>query len=1332
MRFLLALCLLALPTFAMAQDDGTRLSRFLEDQLSSGDDRQVSIQGFRGALSSQASLDRMTISDADGIWLILEDVVLDWSRSALLTGVLQVEELTAARLEVVRRPLPAEGVDLPDAEAQPFSLPDLPVRVDIGRVAIEEIVLGEAVIGLPATLSIEGAFNLANGAGAANVVLNRLDGPTGEFSLDATYDNATRNLVLSLLLEEAEGGLASELLGLPGRPDIRLSVAGEGPLESFAAQIELATDGQDRLAGQVIANRSADGEQVVVADISGDISPLLVPEYRDFFGDNVVLQAQVRQTPEGATSVEGLRLSSAALSLEGNVTLDANGLPDLVSLVGQITPPSGDTVRLPAGGVNATISGADLAVDFDRAEGDTYSLALELDQLSVDDLTIVDTTLNLRGSVAITAAGLEAATAALEGAVNGIAHTDPAMAEALGTALTLNAEMSWIAGAPLILSDLAVRSGDVAATGGASAQLGEGAINIGLGLAAQVGDLSRFAAISGQPLLSGAVDVALSGPIEPLSGAFDLTLDGTGQDLRFIEAVPAELFAGQTQLSLGIRRDGTGVTLRDLRLENRELRLTADASVSSGDITATTRFALQNVGLFTDVLSGPVTIAADAARTGTEPYDITAALTGPNDIAANVMGQFDAESGDLAMDLSATVRDLDVGYGVPPELLTGRTDLSAAVARTGEVLSLTGLSLTNEAIQLTGDVSYGPGDSSADIDLQLADVGIFTDILSGPVAIAADVARTGTDPFDVTASLTGPNDIAASVAGQFDMESGDLSMDVDATAQGINPGNGIPPQLLAGRTDLSARIARADDVLTVTDLSLTNPEIRLTGNASVGPDQSLVEIEARLANVGLFTEALSGPVSAEATLTRAGSDPWQVAADLGGPGGMRADVGGRFGLPDGSVDLTVSGQAPLALANRFIAPRSIAGTLGFNLAVRGQPGLGAVSGTLTANDARVSVPSLALSINNLRVNGQLSSGRLSLDASGGLSTGGQLSAQGSINLASAGLDSQLSISLRDGRLVDPTLYEARINTADLTISGPLARGPQVSGSVTLGETEIRVPEAGLGGSAGIPDIRHVGESPEERLTRQFAGLLGRSNGGGQGSAAVELDVTISAPSRIFLRGRGIDAEFGGQIRIFGTSANIIPTGQFELIRGRLSILGTRLDFTEGSATLQGNFDPFLRLAATSQSAGYTVTISVVGSASSPEITFSSNPSLPEDEVLAQLLFGRSVSGLSPVQLLQLADAATSLAGGSTNSGFLAGLRDGLGLDDLDLSTDAEGNAAVSAGRYLSENIYSDVTINAAGDADLSLNIDITDSITARGSVGSGGGSSLGIFFEQDY
>jgi translocation and assembly module TamB len=40
----------------------------------------VRIDGFRGALSSEAELDRLSVSDADGEWLILEGARLNWRR----------------------------------------------------------------------------------------------------------------------------------------------------------------------------------------------------------------------------------------------------------------------------------------------------------------------------------------------------------------------------------------------------------------------------------------------------------------------------------------------------------------------------------------------------------------------------------------------------------------------------------------------------------------------------------------------------------------------------------------------------------------------------------------------------------------------------------------------------------------------------------------------------------------------------------------------------------------------------------------------------------------------------------------------------------------------------------------------------------------------------------------------------------------------------------------------------------------------------------------------------------------------------------------------------
>ena len=55
-----------------------------------------------------------------------------------------------------------------------------------------------------------------------------------------------------------------------------------------------------------------------------------------------------------------------------------------------------------------------------------------------------------------------------------------------------------------------------------------------------------------------------------------------------------------------------------------------------------------------------------------------------------------------------------------------------------------------------------------------------------------------------------------------------------------------------------------------------------------------------------------------------------------------------------------------------------------------------------------------------------------------------------------------------------------------------------------------------------------------------------------------------------------------------------------------------------------------------------------------------------------------------------------------------------------------------AGKYISERVYTDVTVGADGTSEINLNFDIDRNFTARGSVASDGETSVGIFFERDY
>jgi translocation and assembly module TamB len=130
------------------------------------------------------------------------------------------------------------------------------------------------------------------------------------------------------------------------------------------------------------------------------------------------------------------------------------------------------------------------------------------------------------------------------------------------------------------------------------------------------------------------------------------------------------------------------------------------------------------------------------------------------------------------------------------------------------------------------------------------------------------------------------------------------------------------------------------------------------------------------------------------------------------------------------------------------------------------------------------------------------------------------------------------------------------------------------------------------------------------------------------------------------------------------------------------------------------------------------------------VRFSSEPDLPEDEVLARLLFGRGIATLSAFQAAQLAASVATLTG-QGGEGLLDGLRENFGLDDLDVTTDDEGGVAVRAGRYLSDNVYTDVVVSE-GQTSIEIHLDLTRSVTVTGRASDDGESSIGIYFERDY
>jgi translocation and assembly module TamB len=746
-------------------------------------------------------------------------------------------------------------------------------------------------------------------------------------------------------------------------------------------------------------------------------------------------------------------------------------------------------------------------------------------------------------------------------------------------------------------------------------------------------------------------------------------------------------------------------------------------------------------------------------------------LGGAGDI--QMTGYLTPLEGGFDLKIDAETQDLSLGISQIDPLLTGQGTLFIQGARdesgtrieqltigtsglnANAQATLTSTGSTGEFAATVPDVSrsdpriQGRASLTGTAVIDANGVGLFGVDVTAPGEVIGRVdATVGSDETKYATTLTAVlngRDLSAyaglvgqqiggaariEIAGNGMLAEQTFEANIDAATTSFRIGSPQVDRVLRGAGQLAATIERDQDgALRVDELHVQTPNIALTGTYTAQANTTNADFDARLRDLGLFASEFSGPATAEGTARQSGG-VWQIDTRFTAPQSIAGQVSGQI-ASDGDLNLTATGQIPLALANDALDPRRLNGIAQFDLAVNGPPKPGSLNGRITTTDARFSAPILSRALQDIDATITLANGGAMVAMTGDISTGGRISIDGTVGM-DIPFRGDLAIALRDVLLRDPTLFETTAR-GDITVRGPLAGGATVAGVVTLGAVEVQVPSSGFGTIGNIPTITHIGASRAVQTTQTRAGLdVNATDNGGSGTRnqPYNLNLTINAPARIFIRGRGLDAELGGSLRVAGTTNQVIPQGQFDLVRGRFSILGQRFDLTQGSASLQGDFNPYLRLVASTQRDGETIDVTLEGPADAPEISFSSTSGLPQDEVLAQLLFGKTLDSISPLQAVQLASAVATLAG--KGGGAMEGLRNSFGLDNLDLTTDDNGNAAVRAGAYISENVYTDITVGNDGTSEINLNLDLSPSLTVKGSFGSDGGTGIGIFFEQDY
>ncbi|MCP1335574.1 translocation/assembly module TamB domain-containing protein [Futiania mangrovi] len=295
-------------------------------------------------------------------------------------------------------------------------------------------------------------------------------------------------------------------------------------------------------------------------------------------------------------------------------------------------------------------------------------------------------------------------------------------------------------------------------------------------------------------------------------------------------------------------------------------------------------------------------------------------------------------------------------------------------------------------------------------------------------------------------------------------------------------------------------------------------------------------------------------------------------------------------------------------------------------------------------------------------------------------------------------------------------------TGEVRASGD-GRELAVTGRLAADFVEVRLLNK-LPPSIVTLDVRFPGDPPEaEGRARQDRAIR------------VPLDIAVEMPQRVFVRGRGLESEWGGALKIGGTAAAPRVVGTIEARRGYLDFIGRSFEIERGEVRFSGATppSPAVDLVLTREANDVTGRIEIFGTATAPEIAFSSTPGLPEDEVLPRVLFGKSAQSMSALEALQLASGVATLLSGE--AGVIDSLRGALGVDVLRVEGgEAEGEAAsVSVGSYVAEGVFvgTKQPLDGRGGSVL-VEVEITDRITVDTEVGQEGNTSAGVNWRYDY
>ena len=1279
---------------------------------------RLKIEGLGGDVWRNFTLRKLTIADEHGVWLEADKVAAAWDYRALVHRRLQVSGLTADQVTVLRRPSLA-------SKGPPSS--GLPVSFDIGSMKFRLKTL-PAFSQSPGLYDIDGKLRLLRGGrGETGHIHAASLTHLGDF-LDVRFDaGAKKPLKIAAQAQEARGGALAGTLGLPADQPFSVDLKADGAPQGQTGRLDLDLYSGGKRPLWAHGGWTSQGG-VIAGRVSLAASSLTRAALR-MAGPDAVVALAARRAPGGLYGAAlRLRARNLVLAADGPVDPAAQSSKGLklavrvADLSRIVKPPD-----LGAGQAQGVVSGGPSAWRFlgtasvEKAGLDGYRLA------------------RVSGPVILAQRNKQISLNANLTGAGGAGST--LLASLGGPAPRLAVDL-------LRLQDgrMLIRKADLKGQGLSASATGSVGLLGGLSFkgTATVAGLERA-----RPGTAGSLALSWSASQASAAKPWLIAADGQGSKFRTGLDELDRLLGEAPKLRIKAALAGGDVQLADLAVDGAAAGFDAKGQIGHGGAIAV-KTSWHADGPFH---VGPVLIdgkaTGDGSVSGTleDPKAVLDAAFGKIDAL-----YLPLTGARVQLTLARGPQGLSGDIAVTGDSDYGPARARSGFALAGDGVDLTGLDADAAGVKASGSLSLrGSTPSSADLQLAIGPGAVLTQgrlagtikVLDGPAPTGAvdltaqGAAFRGQDvtlksarltgqgplsrlPFQLTADADtpqGPMNVTG--AGVYQQAGGVVQASLNGSGRfrqvefhtlepislrlaGQDRTARLRLELGGGRLDLDGHETSAGAALTSTlqgvDLKALDPDF-------VGKVDARVSLQGKGSSLsGDMTASLTGARSADAKPELAMNA--EVKGGLGsGRLTLDAKATGAKGL-NSTIDVVLpveASAAPLRLA--IVRDRPMQGHIqadgevqpiwdlyyGGDRELGGQVKLTAeIGGTLNdprlTGQAQVSGGRLddyasGLVLTSLEAKADLSQRQITLQSlTAKDEKSGTVDGSGTIGL-DRGSGSNLKLTFRKFRLIDTDDLQATASGQATFVRGADGK-VRVQGALDIDRAEINA-QAKLRPSVVTMDVVERGLPDQPRV-----GQLRPAKPNGP---PIELDVKLKAARGVFVRGRSAGAWRWSRRRWRRTTAPHPGPGRAAVYQGTYEFAGKRFDFDERGSITLGNTPEQIRLDLTAvwEGPSLSATVKIAGTASRPEITLTSSPSLPQSEILSQVLFGSSASQLSGAETAQLASTATALASGG---GFdvLGSLRQFSGLDRLAFGGDQTSGLTVAGGKYIGDNVYLEV------------------------------------------